>query len=263
MLRGVRSELQRLRFHILGDRILSGFPGSGWAVVDRWSGTADPGWSAFLKNAGATVIMLVAIGYVVSTLRFHRAGKARVISGSSPSAGVSDRLLWSIPLAFTWPVAAVFVGSLIARAQRSNAGWSPRYRCGLAGFRVWRSGVGDWSQCVRGRFGCSAGSATKKRAIRPDCLSNSASARVREDLLRERNLASATSRNPEAIINNRLATEVIDFDLSELGNERRCGLLADFSAVYRDRALERDKQLANALNQVSQQRYGHAFCDRG
>jgi hypothetical protein len=73
--------------------------------------------------------------------------------------------------------------------------------------------------------------------------------------------ATALSAREPAILANRLAQEMADFDRTPAGDARRCTLRAEFRATYADSAFSL-MRFDQAFNQATRQQAGVPFCTR-
>ena len=249
-------------WQVLADRLVSGFPVAGWSFVNERVGLDDPNWGVFFTNAGATVLLVAGLLYVYSAwrqtapLRKTRTSDEEADEGRSFGGKGAGILITMI-----WPLSVVAAGALIAALSAKMQAAPPGIGSGWrdSGFAA----VG-WALALSVLLAAGILLFDSPRARSGLLIVSLAllAAGMGQTFLANANLAESRASNAEAVINTRIAFEVIDFDMTELGNDRRCGLLADFSSFFHDRQLPRDEQLARALNQVSLQRYGVRFCDR-
>jgi hypothetical protein len=243
---------------VAADRFVSGFPAAGWRFVDSTTGSVEQGWRVFATNAGATLLAMVVVVFAVSVLR-----KASRTNKSARTAPEELRIRrWpGFVLVVLWPTAVIAGGAAIAALSAKMQNDQPAIGFGWrdSGFAA----VG-WAIVISVGLALliSVGRSTRtNRALLVGGLVVLTFA-LGKTFLVNANLAAEASLDPESIVNNRIAAEVIDFDRTEFGNERRCELIDQFSIVFHDRRLPRDEQLAGVLDWVSRNRYDLPFCDR-
>ena len=59
---------------------------------------------------------------------------------------------------------------------------------------------------------------------------------------------------------NLISAASVDFDNTAAGEARRCALLADYGELVSDSCWHSGPRLTEQLNNLSQSRYGAAFC---
>ena len=238
---------------IFSDRLISGIPVAGWRYVAETAGSGGIGWKYFLGNAGAT---LAAVGLIAVAMQIRRALLRR--RDSAESVGSGDGA--SLALVAVWPGAILAGGSVLAALQAKMQADMPAIGFGWrdSGFAA----VG-WAMLL-----CLGLAALIEATDRQRWRALSASAVVAvlvvasaQTYLSNASLAESASRDPESLVNNRIAIEIVDFDRTDLGNGRRCQLLDDFSDVFHDRQYDRDVQLEGVLDWISERRYHVPFCD--
>jgi hypothetical protein len=74
-----------------------------------------------------------------------------------------------------------------------------------------------------------------------------------------RMVATTSTAAPEPRIHNLIALEMVEFDPSEIGAARRCGLLSDFADLG-SRQEGRLRKLHRSLDSASSALHGQPFC---
>ena len=245
------------------DRLASGSPFAGWHYVQSAVGAHEMASTVFVSNAGASLLVLVVALYVVMA-----AARARRVRSASDSqlrttehSPPVHRLWTSLPLSACWPFSVLALSSALAALSAKMQSDKPAIGFGWRDSGFAAVGWALLLSIVLGAVVAALRDHGRLRAVVWVVLALMA-VMAGKTILVNADVAEAARKDSESVVSNRIAAEVINFDESTNGDQIRCELIGEFSAVFHDRQYPRDAQLADALNRLAMARYHEPFCSR-
>ncbi|WP_419841071.1 hypothetical protein [Candidatus Poriferisodalis sp.] len=232
------------------DRLLTGAPPAGWRHAAR---LADGAGVSFGLTDLATNMLLAVLLIATAFVTVAAARRA-----TDASAAHWQRT--AVGLASLGAVAA-FLPALMAGLSGRTQEVRPRIG------EAWRETVMvqvGWSFMAAAVLACAFGLCRKRRTVRAAAVTAAVvlGGTMTLTLLANARLAQADRVTPLQAVTSEIATAVVHFDPTEAGNERRCRLIEDYSAI-----LPSPQQWVGGpgvwseLDRLTADRHGVPYCD--